>query len=342
MTRRRAAKRQGTPVQPVQPVRRSERVRRQKEAGAHRAAQEATERAAKIADRKSDGQSDSSSTSHTSEETASTSSDEEEKDTLSGRDLTYGHLRAIGALAATISAQGNIDGSTPRPPREPLIRISPLGEMCVITLFDNGNGTVQDMHVMGRTAAAAVVVGLEIVMGLQPDTLHLDTRLNRVFVEIAIHTAYDRFKCAFFPKIEDLQRLLRALRQQPITSAEGDRLLRRRDEFLHHEKVFPRAVRQFHFVPFSTWSENIPITCRTAVDEQEYRTYRAPFTAGPNNNEEALPIIKMHCSPYFVVWQAYVALSKPGTQAPVYVQHEARVIKKIGHAMRRRMSAPAG
>ncbi|TRM63441.1 hypothetical protein BD626DRAFT_431198 [Schizophyllum amplum] len=339
MTRGRAAKRQGTPV--IVPARRSERIRLRKENEALRATKQASQRAAKLAARKGDPrQSASPSDRHTSEETASTLSDGNEKDTLSTRDLTYGQSRVPQVVAATISAQGNIDGNTARPPRGPLIAISPLGEICVITLFDNGNGIVQDMHVMGRATPAMVIRGLEIVMGLEPTTLYIDTRLNRVFVDVAIHTAYDRFKCAFVPMLEDLKRLLMALQHVNIASADGPGVLRSRDgKFFHHEKVFPRAVRQFHFVPFSTWSDNTPITRRLSIDKRECQVYYAPFSTGPDNNEEALPIVEMHCSPYFVAWQAFVALSKPGTRAPKYIKHEANLIVAIGQAMMKYMTA---
>ncbi|KAL1714091.1 hypothetical protein EV715DRAFT_295449 [Schizophyllum commune] len=272
----------------------------------------------------------------------STASDESVRDTLANRDLDYNpDFDTFRATAEEqISAQGYIDGQTPRPARQPLIDISPLGDRCVATLTSNQNGTVNDAHHMPHAAPIHVLRGMAKVMGKKPGTVNPSSRFNRCFLEMAIHHSYDNDLCAFFPMMHDLLRLLRAMQKLPIPSADGEEMLQPPADgsFYHHRKVFPIAVRELRLVFFAAWGDGVPVTCRSSIHEDSSLQSFPPFV-GPNG-EEIFPRVSTHCDPYYLVWRASEALEK-GAIYPSYVENEAFIIKRIGALMRAAMEEDA-
>ncbi|KAI5826231.1 hypothetical protein K523DRAFT_213888, partial [Schizophyllum commune Tattone D] len=245
-----------------------------------------------------------------------------------------------------LTVRQNIDASTSRPPRDPLIKISPLGDRCVVTFISNGNGTVHDVHHVARSACISLVClysrflcvraltsiqirALEKIMGLPPGTLNLDSRYNRVLLEMAIHHAYDNGLCAFFPTLEDLSRLYRALKRERIMSADGKHKMRspKDGKFYHHLKVFPRAIREFQLIPFLQWGSDVPITCKRTPEGNDFLPSFPPFVGA--DGEELLRPVWSHCDPILVVAHAWEAL-EAGASVPAYAEESAILVRKIG------------
>ncbi|KAL1713078.1 hypothetical protein EV715DRAFT_212414 [Schizophyllum commune] len=225
-----------------------------------------------------------------------------------------------------------------RPDHEDLILISPRGRVCVVTLEHNGNGTVEDCHLLDRACGAdpVIVGGMEILMGIERGTLDVDCPRNRVFLESKMHTAMDRGKWVLMPTEEDLERMLLALQGEQLSPIEGQQEPPRRNSngFTRHTDVFPNIIRKFYIVPLSTWAEGLKI-----YREREVNSREPPIMYGPPPFE-LIPPEDLPCDPYFVVWKAYKALIAPGVHAPAHHWPQEDLIRKIGKIMWARGLAP--
>ncbi|KAL1739719.1 hypothetical protein HDZ31DRAFT_68651 [Schizophyllum fasciatum] len=105
--------------------------------------------------------------------------------------------------------------------------------------------------------------------------------------------------------------------------------------FIHHEEVFPLdgKSRKFRFVPTLAWNKNCYITIIKQLrnGEDKVTHYRPPFVDEDGNPE--LPLIDLHCSPYFIVSKTYWALTVKDAKLPDYVSNEERQIREIGEIM---------
>ncbi|KAI5833933.1 hypothetical protein K523DRAFT_341415 [Schizophyllum commune Tattone D] len=227
----------------------------------------------------------------------------------------------------------NIDKLGRRPSRYRLVYKSPLGLVDVVTGHDNSTGILQDCHLVDRAYAGkkTIVRGFEHFMAMNPGTFNLDGTGNRIFLEPNTHSLMDRGKFVIFPEFAVLRRLLTALEREELSPAEGHEgpIRRNSDGFPHHKDVFPEETHNFHVAPLSTWTGTQPITRLVCVDENGrpvHKDYYWPW-------EEPLPIVELHCSPYFVVWAAYKWLREPGVHAPAHLALEEDLVLKIGKIM---------
>ncbi|KAL1694637.1 hypothetical protein GGG16DRAFT_122342 [Schizophyllum commune] len=227
----------------------------------------------------------------------------------------------------------NIDKLGRRPSRYRLVYKSPLGLVDVVTGHDNSTGILQDCHLVDRAYAGkkTIVRGFEHFMAMDPGTFNLDGTGNRIFLEPNTHSLMDRGKFVIFPEFAVLRRLLTALEREELSPAEGHEgpIRRNSDGFPHHKDVFPEETHNFHVAPLSTWTGTQPITRLVCVDENGrpvHKDYYWPW-------EEPLPIVELHCSPYFVVWAAYKWLREPGVHAPAHLALEEDLVLKIGKIM---------
>ncbi|TRM63461.1 hypothetical protein BD626DRAFT_568860 [Schizophyllum amplum] len=276
--------------------------------------------------------------------TPSSVSSDELAETLAQRDADYVLSDPVepeiedqadsGGPTEWVTPQKNIDARSARPPVEPLILISVLGRRCVVTLISNDLHSVQDAHILAHASDLRVTIAFQTFMVIE--RLNLGSRFNRVFLDSRMHIAYDHGQLALIPVFADLQRLLRALQKKKLPPAPGqdEEPARNAAGFTPHEQVFPRDdEREFHIVPLSNWGD-VPIMRKVDVDGDEYRLYRPPWT-NPDGTP-SLPMAKLHCSPYFVTYKAYLALKQPGVRAPLYPREVDLVIMN-GQLMERYM-----
>ena len=66
------------------------------------------------------------------------------------------------------------------------------------------------------------------------------------------------------------------------------------------------------------------------------RPYSSPFVDG----QPPLPNVTIHCSPYFVVYKAYLALTDKEAVLPAYMEYEEQLIRKIGEIMTGKVVPP--
>ncbi|KAL1664412.1 hypothetical protein GGF50DRAFT_54878 [Schizophyllum commune] len=225
-----------------------------------------------------------------------------------------------------------------RPDHMDLVLISPRGRVCVVTLEHNGNGTVEDCHLLDRACGADpdIVGGMETFMAIKRGTLDVDCPRNRVFLESKMHTAMDKGKWVLMPTVEDLFRMLLAVRGEQLPPIEGQQEPPRRNSngFTRHTDVFPNIIRKFYIVPLSTWAKGLKI-----YREREVNSSEPPIMYGPPPFEE-IPPEDLHCDPYFVVWKAFKALNAPNVCAPAHHRRQEGLIRKIGKIMWARGLAP--
>ncbi|TRM63478.1 hypothetical protein BD626DRAFT_272266 [Schizophyllum amplum] len=226
-----------------------------------------------------------------------------------------------------------------RPPRQALIRVSPNGELCAVTLRDNDNGTVDGMHLAGRASEEKEVLIIQRSGGMKDGECSMDSLSNQTFAATDLHKPYDRGQCAFVPTLKDLTdmhyTLLHKRLPPKVLKRKGPNFVTKRNDagYVHHYQLFRRrSKRHFRFVPFTNWGPRHTITRMNGATDNQFTTYAPPFT--DDDMEPVLPSVLLHCSPYFAVWQAYRALQKPGVTAPEYVEREVNIIMKIGHLMK--------
>ncbi|KAL1746765.1 hypothetical protein HDZ31DRAFT_61958 [Schizophyllum fasciatum] len=249
---------------------------------------------------------------------------EEAPQTLASYDATYMPASpstpggSVVVVASWSTPQRPIDALTPRPPRQPLIDINPTGEVSILTGYDNQLKSLQDAHVVGRATAPNVEAGFRKVMVIL--VFNPDSRSNRILIEAEYHIALDNGLCAFFYDVKILRRLFRALSRKPIYPIDGSSRVafkRNEDGFTHHEDVFPPGPFEARFVPLGSWTTR-PLHCT-------HGSYDPPFVN--------LPKIPLICRPYFIVWQAYLALDKWDRKAPAHLKREAHLIVNCGNLM---------
>ncbi|KAI5886945.1 uncharacterized protein SCHCODRAFT_02590364 [Schizophyllum commune H4-8] len=233
------------------------------------------------------------------------------------------------------------DGSTPRkkiflPSRRPgndeLAAISPKGHACIVTLEHNGNGTVENCHLLDRACGADpdIVEGMEIIMVMERGTLDVDCPTNRVFLESKMHTAFDNGRWVLLPTVRDLRRMLSALRRQKLAPIEGQKQSPPRNSmgFTHHKDVFPNAIRKVDIAPLSCWADGLKIYRERYVGCPE-----PAIMYGPQPFEKPLPTIDVHCNLYYVVWKAYKTLQDRNIHAHARYSVQERLVRQIGQIM---------
>lgn len=244
-----------------------------------------------------------------------------------------------------ITPQRNIIKGDPRPRVEDLEKVAPAGARCGVTKRNNRLKSIQISHAADRGTCGADLLLLEVMLGMEYKKLNLDTRPNLIFLTVEIHSAYDHGFCVILPMLSTLSILSQAIKRQevkgwtrkkpPVRNAQG---------YIHHEDVFPftLAGRKFRFVPLLSWDGDQPsIQCWTdhADGTVTRTTYDPPFTTP--TGQAVLPVLTLHCCPYFVVWKAFKILSKPGAQVPEYALQEAKLVLKIGAMMTENFAAAA-
>ncbi|TRM63444.1 hypothetical protein BD626DRAFT_456798 [Schizophyllum amplum] len=236
-----------------------------------------------------------------------------------------------------ITPPGNRVKEDPRPSPEDLEKVAPAGARCAATGKGNKNRLLQIGHVADRATCIAHLRAIEIAFGLEPEEMNLDTRPNLIFLTPDMHASFDRGLWIILPMKSVLNKLLMALLTK--TSHDCDREgepKKNSHGFLHHEDVFEfsDAGRKFMLVPLSNWDEDEPITIikRNSMGKLAPKVYTPPFVT-PVTKKPQLPLMTLHCSPYFVVWKAYWALTRPGVTAPEYATAEVRTVMHIGQIM---------
>ncbi|KAL1742949.1 hypothetical protein HDZ31DRAFT_42104, partial [Schizophyllum fasciatum] len=233
-----------------------------------------------------------------------------------------------------ITPKKNIDKKTARPPMDDLIDVSFAGDNCSVSNRSNNNGSNERAHILARATHRSIVQTLERKLGLLPGQLCLDTRLNMAFLSAEIHKAYDRLRCVFLPSVKVLGELLLVLQNPQEAAANNwpDRAVITNDDgYIHHEEVFPCEIREFYFVPLSNWAEDIAIPHVKHLSDGtiKHKLYTAPFVKW--DRTPSLPLVNLHCSPYFIVYGAYLALQH--AKAPSFFKRHVRLVKQIGELM---------
>ncbi|KAL1742942.1 hypothetical protein HDZ31DRAFT_42095 [Schizophyllum fasciatum] len=243
--------------------------------------------------------------------------------------------RHIGLL----TPQRRVGRGDPRPRREVVGKVAMLGERCGTSGRSPLMGSNQVIHHVARATKSQEVLMLEAVMGVDQGKLNVDTRLNLVPMDSSLHGAYDAGLWCYLPTMPVLLRLYKALELKQLDGWTGRHPPHQnKSGFIHHELVFPfdGAGMDFHVVPMMSWDVNSHIPIAKKLPNGEYKTvsYVAPFTTP--SGKSRLPLVSMHCSPYFVVSKAYWALTVKGAQMPFYVHAEERIVRKIGKILTRR------
>ena len=88
----------------------------------------------------------------------------------------------------------------------------------------------------------------------------------------------------------------------------------------------------YQFIPSVDWRPYVHIPIATQNQDGEYKTeyYECPSL---DATESHLPPVTMHCSPYFVVWKAYWAITTKGHRLPAWARQEEDLIIQIGEIM---------
>ncbi|KAL1674740.1 hypothetical protein EV122DRAFT_293226 [Schizophyllum commune] len=209
---------------------------------------------------------------------------------------------------------------------------------CASTGQSNENGTVQFSHVCDRSMSIGEQRRLEIFMGLERDTMSLDTRWNIIPLCVEIHRPMDLGRVILLPTTPFLDKLLKAVTKKEIKGWKRNRIPRKNAKhFLHHEDVFPPdTVVDVRIVPLSNWSQESGIQhiSRDAAGNIKRTYYEPPFV--DENDQPVLPLMKVKCSVYFLFRKAYWALSKVNAgEGPRYARADIRKVNRIGDYMRR-------
>ncbi|KAL1742946.1 hypothetical protein HDZ31DRAFT_83784 [Schizophyllum fasciatum] len=194
---------------------------------------------------------------------------------------------------------------------------------CSTTGQSSKNGTVQYAHVVDRTISKAERRALETAMGLSRDKLSLDTRMNIVPLCMEIHRPTDLGHFILLPSYAVLSMLYKALNKKIVKDWDKKRRPKMNAKrFIHHEDVFPRdTLIDVHL-------------CVTRRDGKIQRKYYEPPFLTPEGEPE-LPMVKLKCSPYFLAWKAFWALTKDAAEvAPRYLAAEVRQLKRVGGIIR--------
>ncbi|KAL1703163.1 hypothetical protein EV121DRAFT_292592 [Schizophyllum commune] len=219
-----------------------------------------------------------------------------------------------------------------RPGNEDLIAMSPDGHACIVTLEHNGNGTVEDCHLLDRACGANpdIIGGMETIMVMKPGTLDVDCPTNRAFLNSKMHTALDKGRWVLFPTVRDLKRMLSALRRRKLAPIEGQQQSPQRNAmgFTHHKDVFPNAIRKVDIAPLSSWADSLKIYRERYVGCPE-----PAIMFGPPPFKRPLPTIDVHCNLYYVVWKAYKTLKNPTIKAHARHSEQPRLVRQIGQIM---------
>ncbi|KAL1699943.1 hypothetical protein EV121DRAFT_283736 [Schizophyllum commune] len=194
------------------------------------------------------------------------------------------------------------------------------------------------IHHTDRKTRSAELRKMEIALGEDQGKLNLDTRGNLMPVEATIHEAYDRGLITFSPTIPDLIKLSNALINKEVDDWTEERPPHKNAQgFIHHEEVFPLngTGRKYHILPTKNWDHGCQISIKTD-DDSVARPYDSPFVEG----KPPLPLVTIHCSPYFVVYKAYLALTEKDAVLPPYMSTEEKLIRKIGEILTGKVIPP--
>ncbi|KAI5886887.1 uncharacterized protein SCHCODRAFT_02692726 [Schizophyllum commune H4-8] len=233
--------------------------------------------------------------------------------------------------------RGRIRWGDPRPTGASLAKVSLSGTNSALSGVNVSMG-IPIIHHADRKIKSEKLRTMEITFGEDQGKLNLDTRGNLMPVEPSVHEAYDRGLIVFSPTLPDLIKLSNALinkevdgwtkQRPPYKNAQG---------FIHHEDVFPLdgTGREYHILPTEKWDHGSHISIK-ADGDIEAQPYKSPFKEGA----PPLPLVTIHCSPYFVVYKAYQAMTKKGAVLPPYMSTEERLIRKIGEILTGKVVPP--
>ncbi|KAL1751075.1 hypothetical protein FB107DRAFT_222704 [Schizophyllum commune] len=219
-----------------------------------------------------------------------------------------------------------------RPTADHVAKVALSGRNCSLS----GSAiSVQIIHHTGRGTEEPYLKQMEITFGEDEGCLNLDTRGNLMPLDASVHDAYDDGFCVFSPTASDLNKLHTALVHKRVDGWSGEKPPHTNaHHFIHHEEVFPMdgAGRKYHVVPSVDWDTNQCVPIKAEGDAQA-EFYRA-------SANKPLPLVDLHCSPYFVVYKAYWALIEKNIVLPDYMRIEEQLIRKIGEIMTGKVVPP--
>ncbi|KAI4522039.1 hypothetical protein K525DRAFT_199784 [Schizophyllum commune Loenen D] len=213
----------------------------------------------------------------------------------------------------------------PRPKAKKIHEVAPTGDKCPLTGRSQASKVNQNAHLVEASTKDDDVEKMEESFGVVEGSLNLHTRLNLVPLSADMHISMDASLMIIIPVLSDLQKLYDALDSKTVKDWDDKVPLKKnRAGFIHHEQG-----RDFHAVPLLNWGDGpIPFVKRYENGGSRTGAYGPPFF---RRGKPILPLMKLHCSPYFAVWRAYKTLEEVGlAKAPKYMTEEAKLVVKIG------------